>query len=193
MSNIEIYKKPESLSRYLDHKDFISMSPKNANIDLRHIKSENDILISVQNSETPSISNLKKHHGEKKVIAYLGIWIADLNMSLGVKNTMDSTQIEECAFFILDDYYYLTMADFKLFFTSIKKGKYGKMFESIGTHKILGWIDEYTVQRTLLFENSEPIDNKPVRERKKINTGGSIKELTERLDIRQKLDKTIRK
>ena len=187
MSNLEIYKKPDSLLKYREQKDFISMTPGNATIELRHVKTENDLLVSVQNSETPSIAKLKKHHGEDKAIAYLGIWIADLNVSLGVKNTMDPDRIKECAFFIIDDYYYLTLADFKLFFTSIKRGKYGKMFESIGTPKIMAWLEEYVISRTLLFENSEPIEDKPIRERKKLNTGGSIKELTESLEIRKNL------
>lgn len=188
MANLEIYKKPESLAKYEDPKTFIAMAPRQANRDLRHIKTENDVLLSVQKSETPSIARLKKHHGEDAVIAYICIWLSDLNMSLGVKNPMSDPQNEECAFFILDDYYYLTMADFKLFFTSIKKGKFGKLYESLTMAKILEWLEEYVINRTRLFEQSIPEEKKEIRQRS-INATGSVKELTEKLDIRKSLKK----
>jgi hypothetical protein len=193
MANLEIYKKPKGIEKYSSPESFINLSPKAANIDLRHIKTENDILVSVKNSETPSIARIKKHHGEESTISFIALWIADLNISLNIKNTMGVDQIEECAFFILDDYYYLTMADFKLFFTGIKKGKYGKTYESLSMAKILEWLESYVINRTSMFENSEPAEVNEIRERKKIDTGGSIKELTDGLNIRKQLDKSRRK
>jgi len=187
MSKIEIYKRQESLSKYKEPKDFISMSPANATIELRHIKSENDILLSVKNQETPSISTLKKHHGEEKVIAYLFLWILDLNMALGVKNTMSEPQINECAFFIIEDYYYLKIADFKLFFTNIKKGKLGILYESLSTPKILEWLEKYVIERTLMFENSEILEEKRSKKEEAECKLGSIKSIKESLEIRKQL------
>ncbi len=187
MANLEIYKKPKGIEKYPTPESFINLSPKAANRDLRHIKTEKDILVSVKNSETPSIAKIKKHHGEDSVISFIVIWLMDLNMSMNIKNTMPDDQLEECAFFILEDYYYLTMADFKLFFSGIKKGKYGQTYESLSMSKILEWLESYVISRTVMFENSEPAEVHEARERKKIDTGGSIKELSENLEIRKQL------
>ena len=156
MSNLELYK----------NKGFINLVPAKAVRDLRHIKCENSLMKSLKEQETPALSVLKKEHGEESLIKFVQLWIIDLNVSLNLKRPMSPEQVEECVYYIIDDYYYLTIADFKYFFSGIKKGAYGEMFESLSIAKLLNWLSDYSKKRMSKFEqdsiysDQEYIDNK---------------------------------
>ena len=149
----------------IEEEKYLNMQPMQVSRELRKVKTKEDVMELVKSRSVPSIAKLKKQSSENKIIAYISMWLIDLNVSLNIKNPMSEFQIEECAYFILDDYYYLTIADFKLFFTNIKKGKYGKLYEAISTPKIMDFLHEYTVERTRMFEFAETQGTKQLRKR----------------------------
>lgn len=97
------------------------------------------------------------------------VWITNLNAPLNIKSQMCKNQIEECAFYILDDYHYLKMVDFKLFFSDIKKGEYGQIYESLSISKILGWLKKYVINRSNLFEKQDDNEANQIRQTILIN------------------------
>ena len=60
---------------------------------------------------------------------------------------MSPEQIEKTSRFILEDYYYLKIADIYFVFTEAKKGRYGEFYESLDGAKIMSWFDKYVEQR----------------------------------------------
>lgn len=90
-----------------------------------------------------SISQFSKKHGESNTIAYLELWLTDLNDSVNLKNKMTGGQIQATAEAIYDQYYMLTIPDLTLFFKNIKNGVYGQFYESLDRFKIMEWLKEY--------------------------------------------------
>ena len=60
---------------------------------------------------------------------------------------MTPEQIDECAYYIVADFYNLNLADINLVFTDAKKGRYGELYESLNMAKILSWFQVYFEQR----------------------------------------------
>lgn len=94
-----------------------------------------------------SLSQIKKGYGQEFQKTYLMLWMVDLQEKVGVKNKMHEEVIEECAEFVIEDYYYLNLADINLIFTRAKKGFYGPLYESISMPKILEWFENYANER----------------------------------------------
>ena len=61
---------------------------------------------------------------------------------------MNPNQIKQTAIMILDEYYYLNLADINLVFTRAKKGQYGNLYESLDGMKIFNWFDQYDIERS---------------------------------------------
>lgn len=107
----------------------------------------------INNNDTPSLIKLSKIIGEKSIIAYIKIWLINLNESLNLKNKMNEEQINECSFFLFSDYKKLSILDLWYVFTNIKKGKYGSMYESISTDKICKIFELHFENRINISEN----------------------------------------
>ncbi len=99
------------------------------------------------NSDTPSLAELKKDNGEDKVLSLLEIWILDINDFFNVNNKMKPGQIKETAIMVLQDFYYLKIADLNFVFTNAKKGKYGNLYGSLDGSKIYQWFSEHDNER----------------------------------------------
>lgn len=98
-------------------------------------------------SNTPVLSAMRKEIGEDKVLAIMEMWIIDINDFFNINNKMKPNQVKETAMFILNDFYYLKIADVNLVFSTAKKGKYGSLFGSLDGSKIYQWFDEYDKER----------------------------------------------
>jgi len=81
------------------------------------------------------------------LIAFINVWLIDLNEYLNLKNKLTPNQIEQISNYIIDDYSYLNIADFNLVFSGIKKGYYGQFFESIDGLKIMTIFEKYANKR----------------------------------------------
>lgn len=80
------------------------------------------------------------------VIAFLRIIIADTANYFNVGGNMNEDQIKATATDILEDYYYLSIDDFKLCFGKGRKLHYGEIYRMDGSI-ILGWLGQYTEER----------------------------------------------
>lgn len=60
---------------------------------------------------------------------------------------MTPEQIDECAFYLIQDFYQLNLADINLVFTEAKKGRFGELYESLNMAKIISWFDVYKESR----------------------------------------------
>ena len=96
----------------------------------------------VFNLDSPTLGIFRRKFGEEWVIAYVTLWIIDLNENAQVKNKMNDANIE----FIAKRIYYtysLTVADLTFFFRNVKEGVYGSFYENLSSEKIMEWLRKY--------------------------------------------------
>ncbi|MBR2105150.1 MAG: hypothetical protein IJ933_07735 [Bacteroidales bacterium] len=99
-------------------------------------------------SNMPTLSQIKKHFGEKMTILYLTTWLDNLTAYLGKKYELSEVQTVETANLIFQRYATLNVADLKLVFESIKTGDCGvTLYGDINGLTILKIFDKYFADR----------------------------------------------
>lgn len=119
-------------------------NPNSAMFELKNITTIDQCV----KSGTPNLAILKKDQGEDRVLAMLEIWIVDINSFFNLNNKMTSQQIKQTALMILQDFYFLNIADINLVFTRAKKGKFGELYGSLDGSKIYIWFEKYEIERS---------------------------------------------
>lgn len=109
------------------------------------------------NSKLESLSLIKKEYSKNFVISYINEWLINLNDYLNIQRKMTPEQIAETSIFIYNDYYYLNLADINLIFSRVKKGYYGKLYESLDGMKIIDFFMQYGNERANIV--SQELDN----------------------------------
>ena len=67
-------------------------------------------------SQTPALAEIRKEKGDDSTLAYLEVWIEDMNDFLNVQRKMSASQVAQTAVMILADFYYFKVADINLVF-----------------------------------------------------------------------------
>ena len=88
------------------------------------------------------MGDFKRKFGKKWTIAYITLWVIDLNENAQVKTKMNDAQIEFVADRIYSSYS-LKVTDLTLFFRNIKEGVYGQFYENLSSEKIMEWLAQY--------------------------------------------------
>ena len=93
---------------------------------------------------TPSITlgALKNELGRDWVIAYVTVWLIELNDNSNVKTKMSDAQMEFTAERIYESYS-LKITDLTLFFRNVKEGVYGSFYENLSQEKVMEWLRIY--------------------------------------------------
>lgn len=98
-------------------------------------------------AEVPSLAQIKKAYGAEVVQSYIKLWLIDINEYMDFKRPMSELQIEQCAILIYNDNPFLNIADFHVFFTRLKKGQYGTLYESLNGAKLISLLEQYVKER----------------------------------------------
>ena len=98
-------------------------------------------------SSAPTLAGIRREYSEDFQIAYLSVWIVNLNDFVNALRKMTPEQIEETATIICQEYAYLNLADINLVFRKIKKGEFGQLFAEIDGMKVLSWFEQYARER----------------------------------------------
>ena len=102
-------------------------------------------------SNMPTLSQIKKHFGEKMTVFYLTTWLDNLTAYLGKKYELSEPQTVETATLILQRYPHLNIADLKMVFDSIKTGDCGvTLYGDINGLTIVKIFDAYSETRSRL-------------------------------------------
>lgn len=110
----------------------------------------------------PSLNKIKDELGEDTVLGFLKLHILDLRVFLNIGKTMSDTQTEQTAMLLFDEFPSLTVADIKLFFSKIKKGHYGQIYDRLDGQLILIWLAKYYNERL------EDAENKSIRKHEEL-------------------------
>lgn len=106
-------------------------------------------------SQAPTLASIRKNYSEDFMIAYIAVWIVNLNDFVNANRKMNPEQMEETAFMIYQEYYYMNLADINLVFRKIKKGEFGQLFAELDGVKILGWFEKYNNERMSIAAENE--------------------------------------
>jgi len=113
---------------------------------LRVFQKENTPALTL-NSSAPTLASIRREYSEDFQIAYVSVWIVNLNDFVNALRKMSPEQIEETATIIVQEYAYLNLADINLVFRKIKKGEFGQLFAEIDGMKVLSWFEQYARER----------------------------------------------
>lgn len=136
-----------------------------------------------------SIAYLKREYSDEVVKALLVVEIDKLLRFFNLSKSMDDFQIVETIKLIQQDYYYLSILDFKLFFNRLRKGEYGSLYGKIDGLTILERLNQYDLERTNTYQTIRANEN--IRHKKE-NDKPMSKEVAEKLREMFK-DKPIKK
>ncbi len=109
---------------------------------MRALKRCNTLTKAIQ-SGTPSLGSLIRLLSEKQIEAYIKLWLIDLNETLDLKKPLQEHQIDTIAFYIVDKYRSLNIADLNLIFSNAKSGEYSGVYDRITTPTVMKWFKEY--------------------------------------------------
>lgn len=98
---------------------------------------------------TPSLSTMKKYKGEFKTLALICKMLEEVYSFFNVTNTLSEIQLQMSAALILEEFYFLTIADIRLCFFNAYKNKYGKLYNRLDGSIIMDWLSKYTEERAL--------------------------------------------
>lgn len=106
-------------------------------------------------SGTPSLGQIRKAYDLDFALAYIELWIDNLNDFVNAARRMSPAQMQETAAILFQEYPYLNIADINLVFRRIKKGEFGQLFAEIDGIKILGWFSIYDQERRRICADRE--------------------------------------
>ena len=113
---------------------------------LRAFQKENTVALTISSS-APTLGSIRREYSEDFQIAYVSVWIVNLNDFVNALRKMSPEQIEETATILVQEYSYLNLADINLVFRKIKKGEFGQLFAEIDGMKVLSWFEQYAHER----------------------------------------------
>lgn len=143
--------------------------------------------------KTPSLA-LHRKYWTATHTAVLVIWaIVHYTRKFSVGKGMDDESAELLAEFILDDYYFLTLADIKAAFAMAIKGEFGKIYDRVDAQVVLGWFKEYTERKMSHVEDLRIINHSKIKHEKqaKMKIPESLIKLREELEKKWQEEKTV--
>lgn len=96
---------------------------------------------------TPTLATVRLYHGEEKSIAAIQAIFMFLDDFLGEKSGLTEAQNIILSKQIMADYYYLSIADLKLFLKKALDGQYGDIYGRLNPNVIMGWLRRYVDDR----------------------------------------------
>lgn len=98
--------------------------------------------------DMPTIGSIKKAYGDVFCQAYIETWIINLSEFVNLGKGMSPSQVIETALMIMDEFYYMSLADINLVFRRAKSGYYGQLYDRLDGQIILGWFRAYAMERS---------------------------------------------
>lgn len=115
---------------------------------------------------------MRKETSEQNALTELKMLIVNLNESLNIGKKMTAVQIETAAQDIIEDYYYLNLADFALCFKNGRKLRYGEIYDRMDSSVILGWLNKYIEERTTFSANRSEHRHSQVKHNREVGAAG---------------------
>jgi hypothetical protein len=121
----------------------------------------------------PSIVALKKYLSKEHLDSLIVFLIQDFIDNYSKIDLMKPPQIKSLTRLICDDFHYLTLGDFRLFFDNMLRGKYGKIYGRLDIDIFMESLGKYAEERSdegrlLNLKNHSMLKKEPMIARKDI-------------------------
>jgi len=100
----------------------------------------------------PSIAQITKEFNSEVTHAVMVKIISEAASFFSVGMGMDTPKLNETSRLIIKEFYFLTTADFKLFFDNLKSGKYGEAFNRMDGNVIMVNLRKFVAERIEVAE-----------------------------------------
>lgn len=118
----------------------------------------------------PVLAQLKEY-GKNTPAMWLLPQLYNLSEYCGCKEKLTGESLEECAFLIASEYYYMKVSEMMLFFHRFKLGRYGRFYGSVDPMVIMEALMEFARERRQAYEQKE---NKEKQERMEESRGQGV-------------------
>lgn len=103
----------------------------------------------------PTLAELKRDFGSSIPACWLVPQLQDLSWYCGVRDKLNARQMEECAYVIATEFFFLKVSELMLFFHRFKSGRYGRFFGSIDPLVITKALREFVAERNNALDRYE--------------------------------------
>lgn len=114
-------------------------------------------------AKTPSLVAIKKNYTQERSRAFIVKYIINLASFFNVKQNFSTEQVIETASLIEKYFYYLTMADIRLFTEKMKMQEYGPMYNSFDGGKLIEALKKYDQERSLAYSEIREQQNQKLK------------------------------
>ena len=133
----------------------------------------------------PSLAKINSTYGVQTSVAWLIPQLMDLSEFCGCKDKLQGEPLEECAWLIAQNYFYLKISELMLFFNYFKQGRYGRFYGSVDPLVIMTSLQQFLRERNdAYFAHESELNKKRMEEQ--IKNGIPYTEY-----LRQKKDKEL--
>lgn len=119
--------------------------------------------------DCPTIADTRAIWGEKVSLTWLENQLLDLNEYAGTDKKMNLFQIEDLARIMQQEFYYIKISEFMLFFAYFKAGRYGKFYGSVDPIVITTALQKFKTYRLQCIARYEQIEAEQKRNKRPIN------------------------
>jgi len=95
----------------------------------------------------PTLAEVGSAYGDKVPAAWMIPQLYNLSEYCGCREKLQGKPLEECAFVIATEYYYLKVSELMLFFHRFKTGRYGRFYGSVDPLVITTSLREFVKER----------------------------------------------
>lgn len=127
----------------------------NPSIQAKIVKTGFSFAALAKNEAIPTLGLLSGTYGEETPLEWLKIQIGSLNDYAEQGRGITENQLTELTSLVLNEYYYLNLAEVANFIARFKLGYYGEFYGVIGPMKIASAIREYLRERSIDIERYE--------------------------------------
>ena len=103
----------------------------------------------------PTLAEVGSAYGDKVPAAWMIPQLYNLSEYCGCREKLQGKPLEECAFVIATEYYYLKVSELMLFFHRFKTGRYGRFYGSVDPLVITTSLREFIKERAVAYERHE--------------------------------------
>lgn len=117
----------------------------------------------------PTLTTLKDVYGNNTPAMWLIPQLYTLSEYCGCKDKLQGKPLEECAFIIATEFYFLKISELMLFFHRFKAGRYGRFYGSVDPLVITTALREFLRDRNLVYDQHRQEQEECERDKRSVD------------------------
>lgn len=118
----------------------------------------------------PTLATINCCYGNGTAQEWLVYYLCDISEFSGVKSKLTKSQMEQLARLLADEYYYLKVTEFMLFFRKFKLGEYGKFYGAVDPIDICSAVRMFILERDDAIAEHEQKLHEKRKEKERMNS-----------------------